>query len=251
MTIASPQWSWTSGPLRDYDLVILKSGRATYTGDEKEWQVSAGSCMLLRRGESYRGIQRQDDPVSMYFIHFDFLDRKKRPVELPEEKLLPRHFKAEHTEFVGGLAGRVLEASRGPGEPSAEATFWLRALLVELYRQARRPRWQGLEREQALRVETLCSEIRERIGEPWRLVEIAARLGCGPEHAGRLFRKYKGMAPVEFVVQARMEAAKALLSSSSLSIGQIAETLGFCDVYALSRQFKKKTGQSPRAFRHG
>ncbi|MGE9292942.1 MAG: helix-turn-helix domain-containing protein [Puniceicoccales bacterium] len=249
--IPSSQWTWAPGTMKDYDLILMLEGKGTYFGGGESWPVAPGSCMLYRPGDDYQGVQDPDRPVAMIFIHFDVLDRKKRPsLDMPEN-FLPMHFKVEQFEFVRMLAQRVLETYRHPAIPDevGESAQWLRTLLLELGRQARRPRWQGLEREQSEAVDRLCQEIRDRVGEPWRLADIAGRLGCGPEHAGRLFRKYRGVSPGEYVIQARIEAARALLDASSLSIGQIAETLGFCDIYALSRQFKAKTGLSPRAFR--
>ena len=251
-SIPSPNWSWDSGHLKDYDIVLVKQGKGTYKQGEKSWEVMPGSCMLFRRGERYLGLQEAADPVAMTFIHFDVLDGKRRPVALADGELLPLHLKVERFDFALGLIQSVHDSHLGrEGRHPDEAGVWLRALLLELRRQARHARWQGAEWEQARRVEEVCSEIRGRIGEPWRLADIASRLRCGPEHAGRLFRKYRGIAPGKFVIQARLEAARALLSSSSLSVGQIAETLGYCDVYTFSRQFKLKTGQSPRAYRHG
>lgn len=51
------------------------------------------------------------------------------------------------------------------------------------------------------------------------------------------------------MILARIQRAKYLLANSSLSVGQIAESLGYADIFPFSRQFKKKTGQSPRGFR--
>ena len=250
-TMPLPTWRWNSGVLRDYDLIIVLDGLGTYSHGGDAWGVGAGSCMLFRRGESYSGRQDPVHPPAMNFIHFDILDRESRPTEFPPEELLPLHFKAERVDFVSELAQCAMRAhrlSRAERE-RGEAELWLRALLLEQWRQAQRPRWKGVAREQAVRVESLCAEIRATIGKAWRLEDIAARLGCGPEHAGRLFRRYRGVSPGEFVVQARVEAARTLLGASSLGIGQIAETLGYCDVYAFSRQFKARTGLSPRAYR--
>jgi transcriptional regulator GlxA family with amidase domain len=40
-----------------------------------------------------------------------------------------------------------------------------------------------------------------------------------------------------------------LLQNSSLPIGEIAVSIGFCDIAHFSKTFKQKTGLSPSAFR--
>ncbi len=251
-TLPSPQWSWErKRPLVDYDLIIVTGGRGTYTGEGERWQVAAGSCMLLEPGCCYRGEQDPRALLSMVYLHFDFLDERGRVIRMNREELPPLHENVENGEFLQTLA---LNAKRGherelQGEVEGEGEVWLRAALLELREKARRPRWQGFERLQAEDVERVGREIREKICEPWRMEDVAKRLGCSSDHAGRLFRKYLGVAPGEYVIRARVEAAKGLLNSSSLTVGQVAETLGYCDVYAFSRQFKLKVGMSPAAYR--
>lgn len=48
---------------------------------------------------------------------------------------------------------------------------------------------------------------------------------------------------------ARLARAKELLEATELTVTAIAEQTGFESVYAFSRQFKRETRLSPRAFR--
>lgn len=54
---------------------------------------------------------------------------------------------------------------------------------------------------------------------------------------------------VEIKQQLREERAISLLSDTSLTVGQIGQTLGFVEVAAFSRAFKNWTGLSPRLYR--
>lgn len=51
------------------------------------------------------------------------------------------------------------------------------------------------------------------------------------------------------VVEAKCERAKYLLSQSKKSLGEIADQLGYSDATAVTRAFKKWTGQTPSEFR--
>jgi transcriptional regulator GlxA family with amidase domain len=53
------------------------------------------------------------------------------------------------------------------------------------------------------------------------------------------------------MIRRRIQRAATLLSESSLTISQIADAMGYRDVYFFSRQFKQKMGQSPRTYRSG
>lgn len=250
-TIPSAKWYWDLGMLEDYDLILILGGNGSYSDAKSQWQVSPGSCMLLRKGEHYIGTQDPESPLSMIFIHFDYLNKKKNAANLPAHHMLPLHFRVERFDFVRTLARCVLESqqSLAINHHDGPAHAWFRVLWLELSRQVHNPRWLGAESDQAAQIEAICNLLRSQIGRRWRLSDIATRIGCTPEHARRLFHKYQGVSPGEFIIRTRMEVAQALLSSSSQSISQIAETLGFCDVYAFSSQFRKRIGVSPKKYR--
>jgi len=246
----SPDWSWDTAPgLVDFDLITIHGGRGEYRTSGDSFPVRAGSCLLLRRGQTYVGELDPDDPLDVTWVHFDYLEETGGPL-YPDEDRLPALCRAlEKAGFFFELLERLLCAFRA-GD-SAEAALWLGGALSELERQNARPRWSGVELEQSRFVDELCARIRREPGARWRVSELARRMYVTPDHFGRIFRKYVGTAPGEFVLRARLDAAMGLLRSSSHSVTRIAELLGYTDVYAFSRQFKQKTGRTPTAYRRG
>jgi len=65
----------------------------------------------------------------------------------------------------------------------------------------------------------------------------------------RRFQKLLGRSPYEEILRLRIERVKDLLTTTDLSIAEIARQLGFSGVEHLSALFKKKSGVSPREFR--
>jgi LacI family transcriptional regulator len=65
----------------------------------------------------------------------------------------------------------------------------------------------------------------------------------------RRFQKLLGRSPYEEILRLRIERVKELLTTTDLSIADIARQLGFSGVEYLSALFKKKLGVSPRQFR--
>lgn len=79
---------------------------------------------------------------------------------------------------------------------------------------------------------------------------IARKLGWSRSHFDRVFGQQVGQPPKQFLLNCKMIEARRYLESSSLRIGEIAEALGYRDIYFFSRQFKHLFGQSPLAYRH-
>ncbi len=82
-----------------------------------------------------------------------------------------------------------------------------------------------------------------------KISEIAKLCGVSECYFRRLFMEYSGLSPMDFKQHYRIEKAKQLLSSGEgLSVSEIAEELGFTDVYHFSKTFKKFNGISPSRF---
>ncbi len=63
------------------------------------------------------------------------------------------------------------------------------------------------------------------------------------------FKRTTGFPPGEFITKQRISAAKAMLRDTSLSLSEIAHTVGFYDSSHLIRAFENLTGESPSDFR--
>ncbi len=78
---------------------------------------------------------------------------------------------------------------------------------------------------------------------------LARSCGFSPGHFSRIFRQQFGCTPQRYLLQRRIDHARHLLQESDLAVRQIAQSLGYRDVYFFSRQFKALVGQPPAAFR--
>jgi AraC-like DNA-binding protein len=87
------------------------------------------------------------------------------------------------------------------------------------------------------------------LGSSVRLEKLAALAGLSPFHFSRAFKASTGSSPHAYVLNCRIAQAKRLLSSSSLSIADIARRTGFSSTGQLSTRFRAWTGTTPSAFR--
>lgn len=77
------------------------------------------------------------------------------------------------------------------------------------------------------------------------LEDIAKRSGYTPSYIIRLFKEMTNLTPLQYLYELRMDAATCYLCSTTMSVQQIAETVGFPNIHYFSRMFKKKFGESP------
>ena len=55
-----------------------------------------------------------------------------------------------------------------------------------------------------------------------------------------------GTSPAQYLIQARIDRAHQLLTETGMSVTQVASALGYTDVPYFSRQYKQRTGTTPR-----
>ena len=147
---------------------------------------------------------------------------------------------------LANLAARLYREFRQLDEFSGLA---VEGLALELIAEASRcslkepgrtpPRW--LEQVRAI--------LREQLGERPTLATLAESVDVHPVHLAREFRRFYRCTIGEYVRQSRIEFACHQISTSDVSLSDIALAAGFFDQSHFSRAFKQINGMSPAAYR--
>lgn len=96
----------------------------------------------------------------------------------------------------------------------------------------------------------LRTEIYNFPSNSWKVDEIAKTLNLSTSHLQHIYKKLFGISVINDVISSRISHSKNLLSGSNLPIKKIAELCGYeYDIYFM-RQFKKRTGITPKEYRH-
>ena len=81
------------------------------------------------------------------------------------------------------------------------------------------------------------------------LADLLAEAHMSKSYFLRLFRRYMGTTPYNYLVNFRITQAKELLVLTDHSVSEIAQEAGFGDASNFSTRFAKATGQSPLQYR--
>ena len=103
------------------------------------------------------------------------------------------------------------------------------------------------------RAEQICGQfitlVELHCNEQHRVEWYADRLHLSPKYLSNVFKQTLNTSPNTFIDQALLRHAKSLLSSTSLSVQQISDQLGFQNQSHFGTFFKRQTGVSPKDFR--
>lgn len=264
----------------DNDFVYIWAGKGSLITPEATIPLHPGVCLWLRPGREYDMVQRPNAPLGMNYQHFDLLDADGQSithrVALPPEVLYPLDaaltetitkrvveliWMADIQQFTPHLPAPVSTQYScaisclipTPGTlllQAAEAL--LTGLLIELTQTSAAT--QALSARQTIhRYRQLVTRIATRMledpADAPSIMALATEAGYTRDHFTRIFKTVIGQSPQAFLIDARTARARQLLETTSLPLKQIAAVLGYDDVAFFSRQFKKRTGFTPMAYR--
>lgn len=127
------------------------------------------------------------------------------------------------------------------------ASSGLYELLIEFHRLLKKfP--SGLYGENT-RFAGLISYIDNHCAEKIGMDTLIAVSELSETHICRLFRKYFGMRPMEYMNRKRIQRAKELLESSALSVEEISRNCGFEYLSYFGKLFRRYEGLSPSEYR--
>jgi YesN/AraC family two-component response regulator len=137
-------------------------------------------------------------------------------------------------------------------EEGAEAARTVKELITayrraaaDLERAIRRP--SQARREVSLRKATAF--IRDHLGEPLRLSDVARAGGLAPNYFSRLFKERERINFEQYVQRLRAERAKQLLARTTLNVESVGRLCGFTSGPYFHRVFKQVVGTTPSTYR--
>lgn len=95
----------------------------------------------------------------------------------------------------------------------------------------------------------LTRYLQEHLAEDVSLSVLAEEFHLSAQYISQLFKSEIGVNFLAYLTNIRMEQAKKLLLSSSLSIAEVAEQSGYADYRVFTKVFKKNEGITPSQYR--
>ncbi len=196
----------------------------------------------------------------LVFLDPEALEPVQAGCGLPADWRLPVLQDVRHDRLRDILLALADEA-RAPGLGSAVAGPALaRQLMVEVLRLATRgtaasePVRGGLSaHHQRLVIDLIDRQLGSPsgslVGEPLTVDRLAAATGLSIGHFSAAFRQSLGEPPHKFILQRRLERARALLRDPGLSLTDVALEAGFGGSSQFAMAFRRATGLSPRDWR--
>lgn len=152
--------------------------------------------------------------------------------------------------------GLLALAERAAAECAAGAAHYeacvrhLMAAIVLIYARTAPAKQETAERRNRMeRLQPVLHYISQNYAQGLTIQGLAQVLYVHPSTLRVWFREAFGMSPLQYVQHTRISRACALLQSTSMPIGEVAQTVGYQTLSSFNRQFSALCGCSPQAYR--
>lgn len=261
-------WSFPNRILTDYLMILVDEGSEWVEVGGEHHDLGPGDMYLLQPGVlTNKGCHAWSHP---YWLHFDLMYNRHREAA-PYAPCHQLSLSAERRRFLqpgpedifncdlpllipgallprsGQLMRQIIELQRSSVQHKQLRARQLLAecllLLVE-HVQHHQP-----ERTAAEKINDAERIARASLAADFDVAAFAAAAGLSPSRFHDVYKQMRGVTPLRFLTDIRMQRARDLLSDSDLSITSIAALVGHPDPTVFGRVFKREHGLSPRQWR--
>lgn len=234
-------WQWKTAGEDHFNFWLALTGHGYLSCDGKAFRIQPGSFFVFSPHQNIHAAHYSGPRITRFSAHFFPLRNGERLKELPAFPLLGGV--VESLPSVQRQIDRIMGiALRRENEA---------VLAGELYQFILQIVSSATFRSLSPAVSEALRVFREDPASVESIKDFARRVGISRSHFDREFTTQVGQPPRQFLINCKIIEARRYLESSSLRVGEIAEALGYKDIYFFSRQFKQLVGQSPANYRTG
>lgn len=237
-------WAVRKRTLKQYLLEFVLDGVADIILTQETFRVGKGDLFLIRPNETHTNQGVPANGYSCISVVFHF-GQSGFPLD---QVFTPASYLGSYGNHpIENLLHQLLHHYRKPD--SYHQTICQHTLMSVLIQASEAL---GLRKTSSARSKAQLEHVRRYIVEHYRenlaLDDLEAISELSRNYLIQQFKQAFGLTPKQYLNWVRVQNAKELAVTTSLTIGEIAERVGYADVHTFGRMFKKQTGTSLSMF---
>lgn len=230
----------------EFILIYCVQGHGSIYLGKKKYDLFANSYFIIPINEAHRYASSNEDPWSIYWLHFSgsmtaalfdrYADKKEltvKSVAYDENRI--EVFNNIYAILSNGFQVRNIELANIKLLQLVTSLVYSEDLIISL--------------DKSDAISQSISFMKDNLKNYFSVEELASKLNYSTSHYTHLFKTRTGFAPIHYFNQLKVQKCCQYLSFTDLSVKEICFKLGFQDPYYFSRIFKKFMDVSPANYR--
>lgn len=230
---------------KDYTFLHFKE-KMTFVINGEKVITEPGACIFFSPDEPQLFYSETTD-ISHNWMHFSpeckpLLEKFNLPVNQilypTDGKFISRLFYIIETEFYSSLPFKdeILDG-------------YLMEFFIRFSRNLSSPAVTLVNKETKICLQKIRQKVLANPKFPWTVEKMAKEINLSPSRFHTVYKATFGIAPMNDVIENRIQNAMNLLVSTNLAVTEIGELSGYTNPHHFIRQFKSQTGLTPLAYR--
>lgn len=241
-----PLHQWGPGVRTNYLIHHITAGKGYYTAGGVTYSLRAGDTFMIYPDEEIAYHADEDEPWEYCWVGFTGTNAAQMTAHTDFSHDCP----VISTDFGNRLSRAISHIYKVHGDTycdRARMTGYLYVVLSILMENSSGSRHVASSADTyAMRA---AEYIRFNYSQPITVEDIADYIGVSRSHLYRSFLEHFSVSPKDYLSAVRISAACDLLSRTDLSVGTIANSVGFSNQLYFSTAFKKLRGMTPTQYR--
>ncbi|MBI2386688.1 MAG: helix-turn-helix domain-containing protein [Elusimicrobia bacterium] len=225
----------------------------------KSWVVADDALMVFNARERHvEECSANPDlrDLRAVIIHPGFVDDLLSDVRMNTDELVFDDALVRPSPTLKAALAALFSAAAAPGSSHVAIDCALTELVIELttgLKHGASAELRALERKGYYPgpVARAQAALRDEMSSPdLDLQQVASRAGLSKFHFVRAFREKTGITPIQYLNRLRVDVAKQKLQSGAQAVTEIAFDVGFADISAFNKAFKRHAGMPPSQYRN-
>lgn len=252
----SNEWMHLTRNLIDFELMAVTDGTLYIADSDHEYVINKSEYLLMSPTAFQHGYRQCD--CSFYWLHFykedgfDTIDDdglSDEAFSFNEKNIyVPVTGKLSSMERVIILMKQLQDCDKRYHNKNLNNNI-TGAIISEICCQSNLYKKYSHVNQTTQIFNDIADYVQYHSSENITVSQIADYFGYNPKYLSSFFKSQSGMTLKQFMLQAKMDTAKAELTDTNHSISQIAYNVGFNDAHNFTNAFKKITGLSPSEYR--
>ena len=241
----SPDWFWDTSDSHTskYQLWYVVNGGATIRSEKKIVSLEPGDIYIFNHLTNHHCTHDRKHPLSVFSISFDFDSDKIIGYSThPYSTILSKSHRIQTKDSL--MVQKIFEklVRSFSSEQFASAHVWINAILAVCFEQKAEGKHDI--------IDDIIDIIKSNPKKNYSLDDLSLLSGYSKNHFLRLFKNKTNMTPINFIISNKIHHARHLLSTTAMSINEIADAIGYSNLTYFSKQFKTIVGISPNKYRN-
>lgn len=234
------------------ELFYVVSGRGSFRIEDKVFTVKEDDLVIVNPHVSHTESSKDSNPLEYIVLGVDGLSLAEAEREEDFEKHSPfsiHNYSKYRHEMLSYMNNLLYEVEKKNDYYEVICQNLLEVLILNVKRRIKSSLVISVEEKITKECNYVKNYIDVHYSSDLNLDYLASITHISKYYLIRVFKKFMGVSPIEYLINKRISVAKILLETADYSIDQISKVSGFNSQSYFNQVFKERVGISPTKYK--